>query len=216
MHTPHAFAHEIVKGNPEMEVAGLVLDFIRDMSWQVVALTAVYLLRAELRQVLQRLQEARIPGAGEYRFYEIASDKEEKEARRKSGSRVDAKWANVGNIYWLGHDLMWTIDAALRNAGKKHLIHGLRQVEYHLRALELSDESPLESAGKLIANVQVKLESDLDVGFRQKFAKDIDTLRDEIGVYMEVEQSSFLASPQGNDTSSESRLARTKHSSETD
>ena len=55
-----------------MEITEL-LNFIKNISWQVIALLAILLLRKEIRQVFLRLQQIKIPGVGEYKFYDITS-----------------------------------------------------------------------------------------------------------------------------------------------
>ncbi len=61
-----------------------------------------------------------------------------------------SKWNNINDIYWLGHDLMWTIDVVYRLAPKKYIIHGLKQSLYHLGELPVDDIK--------VADVKAKLE----------------------------------------------------------
>ncbi|MCI0405177.1 MAG: hypothetical protein L0209_03735 [candidate division Zixibacteria bacterium] len=53
-------------------------------------------------------------------------------------------WKKINDIYWLGHDLMWTIDVVYRLAPKKYIVHGLKQSLYHLNELPMAETAAVK------------------------------------------------------------------------
>lgn len=51
------------------------------------------------------------------------------------------RWENSGNLFWLGRDLMWTMDMLLRGAPGDQVRHGLAQSLHHLNSMEFSSSS---------------------------------------------------------------------------
>jgi hypothetical protein len=49
----------------------------------------------------------------------------------------------TGNLYWLGHDIMWTADVLLRKSPSEHVLIGLAQARHHLVIVGLG-ETPIE------------------------------------------------------------------------
>ena len=47
-------------------------------------------------------------------------------------------WDKTGALYWLGHDLMWAVDALLRGGKRKDIIHGLNQSLLNLQEVGFS------------------------------------------------------------------------------
>ena len=66
---------------------------------------------------------------------------------------------------------------------------------------------------RIIDQVENISDADLDMYTRRSIARDIATLRDQIGVLVEVKQKSFLPSLGETGTSAASRLALTNTSS---
>ncbi|MCK4391983.1 hypothetical protein KAX17_03675, partial [Candidatus Bipolaricaulota bacterium] len=75
------------------------------------------------------------------------------------------------NTFWLGHDMMWTVDVLLRGASKKDIQHGLRCCLTHLRAVGLGDSVQYNSIRQYLDEVTSKSEGDLDRNTRLSFAQ---------------------------------------------
>jgi hypothetical protein len=87
--------------------------------------------------------------------------------------RKDVKWGNVANIYWLSHDIMWTIDKLIRDPKRDQIIHGLRQTSFHLSELNLEKVSYGIRIESLLENVECTIESDWDLKKRQNFVNEL-------------------------------------------
>lgn len=103
--------------------------------------------------------------------------------------KANVKWGNTGNVFWLGHDLIWTSQVALRAAPKSELLRGLEQAQYHITHLGLSGQSA--ALASLIAEVQAKPESAMDREWRSMFSGKVSGLVSEVGKLAGKNQPDF-------------------------
>lgn len=90
--------------------------------------------------------------------------------------RYSVRWSNVGNLYYVGHDLMSVVATLDRNEPTKQIISGLRQVTHHLYSCGF-DNSTCADIIKALQTQTIKLEAqptqdnplpkDLNEGTRQ-------------------------------------------------
>lgn len=181
-----------------------ILVACTSLAWPVFAILCMFLFNTEIRQLLRRLQTAKLPGGTEatFKYGDAPSDKSSQrpltEERAKEASATDRtlqaqiKWNKTGNLYWLGHDLMWTIDAALRDAPREIIIYGLRQSLHHAHSLGLIN-TPIESRlARLKANADASLQHDWTSEKRTQLASELAALRDEIGDLISGHQPDFV------------------------
>jgi hypothetical protein len=79
-------------------------------------------------------------------YGEAAADKpgSQNQSQKKAAALAGSlKTSAIGNIYWLGHDLMWTADVLLRGGSSKDVLIGLDQAQHHLGQVGL--EQPQSS-----------------------------------------------------------------------
>lgn len=182
-----------------------VLEFISRFIWPGAVLLILFFFRRQIRQIADRLQEARGPGGWSATFVAqqqavspgaVASDSTTTEAERRLGRKVDrsvdAEWINTGNTYWLGFDLSNAWFALTFGAGKRQLLHLLTQCRHHVRCLRFTDSRLGEALSGLVDKVTTTPETDLNQSVRQAIAGDIRLLQDEIGAHMEAHQEGFL------------------------
>ncbi len=77
-----------------------------------------------------------------------ASSKREEDPQRNRLYRTPDQSMKEGKIitddaheFWLGHDLMWTEDWALRGGPSAKIMHGLKQAAHHARRLGLDEQA---------------------------------------------------------------------------
>jgi len=101
----------------------------------------------------------------------------------------------IGSIYWLGHDLMWTADVLLRKGPPEEVLVGLAQARHHLFQVGL-DGTPigdeLLALGKLI---QESGELSFSSSVRDKYASQLGSIIDRIGMTTEASQGNFKEPP---------------------
>lgn len=101
----------------------------------------------------------------------------------------------IGNIYWLGHDLMWTADVLLRKGPPADILVGLAQARHHLVQVGL-DGAPIDdellALGKLI---QESEELSFSPSVRDKYASQLGSIIDRIGMTTEASQGNFKEPP---------------------
>ncbi len=186
-----------------MELLKIVASILAEVAWPFTAIVITFLLKSEIRTILTRIESAKLPGGTEFKLMKFGDsriDNPDNVAHAKIEKSVDenkinAKWENVANIFWLGNDLMWTIDALLRNADKRFIIHGLRQASHHLQEIKLTDSQYEEKMLRLLEKSDNTLESDWTVSKRELLAQDIQSLINELGEVSSLKQGNFRSRP---------------------
>jgi hypothetical protein len=117
-------------------------------------------------------------------------------ATKQPGAPSGVKWENVGNLFWLGGDLIWTTQAPLRGAPKERILHGLTQSYHHISELGLAESAPAKQLSLLKAETASLPETALDRAWRSAFsAKIYDVTRMITGLLGE-KQTGFRPNPQ--------------------
>lgn len=99
----------------------------------------------------------------------------------------------TGNLYWLGHDLMWTADTLLRRGPSQDVLIGLEQALHHLLHVGLGNtliESELRSLSKAVRSSE-----ELSTSLRDEYASQIGSIIDQIGITAEAVQDDFQVPP---------------------
>lgn len=199
-----------------MITADNLLLIVNAVRWPVVVLLLgiVFLLRfaPDISELFKRVQRAKYPGGEAFFVYgEAPTDKLAQEQPLRSGAESVAKpeqpegsaikWRNSGNLFWLGHDLVWTIDVLLRGGPREHIVHGLRQSLHHLRSLgfvgtPLGPGTFIESKlAELKANAESSLEKDWIPLQRNDYTRELAALIRAIGDRAEANQPDFEPGP---------------------
>jgi hypothetical protein len=84
-----------------------------------------------------------------------------------------AKWENVGNLFWLGGDLIWTAQSAVRGAPKEKILHGLTQSYHHISELGLAGSEPARQLSLLKSETASLPETSLERAWRAAFSEKV-------------------------------------------
>lgn len=173
-------------------ISELVVDIIGHVAWPVTVMVALFsflfMFKEQIKEVLGRIRSAKFPGGAEVMFSDLSTAQRDEIAKVVEPDRGSGNWTKAGNIYWLGHDLMWTMDVLLRNAPKQYIVHGLRQSLYHLTAIDLEETRFGTSISQLLDSASKSMESDWTDERREQAATDLRTLTDELGTLATLEQ----------------------------
>jgi hypothetical protein len=99
----------------------------------------------------------------------------------------------TGNLYWLGHDLMWTADTLLRRGPSEHVLIGIEQALHHLIHVGLGN-TPIEGQLRSLQDV-VQTSEELSPSLRDQYAGQIGSIIDQIGITAETLQVDFQVPP---------------------
>lgn len=102
----------------------------------------------------------------------------------------------TGNLYWLGHDLMWTADTLLRQGPVEQVMIGLDQALHHLAHVGLRETLIELDLQGLRANIQFS--NELSASRRDEYANKIGAIIDRIGATLEAAQTDFQVPPHWN------------------
>jgi hypothetical protein len=101
----------------------------------------------------------------------------------------------TGNFYWLGHDLMWTADILLRKGPTKEVLVGLAQAQHHLVQIGLGG-TPIDTELRALSElIQQSEELSLSPTVRDKYASQLGSIIDRIGMTAETSQGNFKRPP---------------------
>ena len=125
---------------------------------------------------------------------ENQGDSEMTFAEKRLGYTVDKgqelAWGNVGNIYWLGHDLIVFSYAIQLGAPKEELEFLSDQCLHHVRHLKFTGAVE-ERLVRVLEEIKSAPEHVLDALARRAIAVRLIRIRDEIGAHMEGKQKGF-------------------------
>jgi hypothetical protein len=99
----------------------------------------------------------------------------------------------TGNLFWLGHDLMWTADVLLRGGTPEDARVGFDQALHHLGEVGLGD-GPVASELQRLRD-QVQKTPMLSPSLRDAFATQLGSIIDRLGAMAEAAQPTFRIPP---------------------
>src|SRR5437016_3964560 len=123
--------------------------------WPLVVLIFLFLFRRQIGELISNIRRIKTPGVD----VELASNADLTPNIQIEPSH-HISWNNTGNLFWLGHDLMWTIHMCRCDEPPEKIIRGLTQINYHLDCLDLharkSNELLIEAQSTINWNIERK------------------------------------------------------------
>ena len=178
----------------------ILAKYVEHLAWPLTLVFLLLFLRKELKGLIGRVQTATLPGGTELKLAIFGESSVDKAVNKEASPpplpiKSVGDWQKSGNVFWLGHDLMWTIDVLLRNASKIYIIRGLSQSLHHLRELGLSGTKYDSILSRLYESAEKSLETDWTSSEREKYAIELRSLLDFIGAVATAYQPGYLARP---------------------
>jgi len=183
-----------MKGGNMVEIIKSIHLILSVLAWPVTIIVLVAILKNEIKAAIYRIESAKFPGGTELKLSKFGESKVDNPSKvsdipsTETTDKTEGNWNNIKNIYWLGHDLMWTVDVILRGAAKHRIVHGLRQSLHQITALGLKDTKYGSQLNRLFEEADTSLESDWNETKREQFAVDLKSLLWEIGVFIKTQQ----------------------------
>jgi hypothetical protein len=168
---------------------------ILGIAWPSVVVGLALIFRRQLGLLVVRTVTAKFPGGTELSFGESQADQKNDKPKEiqsaNPGNPVD--WRKVGNLYWLGHDIMWSIDVLLRGGGKPAILHGLKQSTHHANEIGMSIFA--ERLEGLYGAIVSMPEADLTRSKRDQVGSELRRISDQVGALAETQQTGFRGWP---------------------
>jgi len=189
-----------------------ITRLVSALAWPVTtAALALWFVRGARRAGLLTDLKARIqtlkagPGGVEASFFEygkspvdVATPSRSQRVSRASGSRNEVlrgtRFDRAANVYWLGHDLPWTIDVLLRGADKSVVIYGIRQALHHLKAVGMGESAPAVWLERMLETLGQQ-PSGLDPDQRGQIAQNLRAVVELVGEQVVAHQPDFDPGP---------------------
>jgi hypothetical protein len=91
------------------------------------------------------------------------------------------RWDRTATLFWVGHDLMWTIDAVLRGAFGESIARGLQRSLAHIQHLGLGETDMAERLERALEDAENAREMDWTTLQRNILARDLTRIIEAIG-----------------------------------
>ena len=169
-------------------------------SWPITVLILAWAFHNRIKEVT----EAKFGDKLSIKWGDVPSDRKLEQATGEPLSRSannqlsvpsGPKWENVGNLFWLGGDLIWTAQSALRGAPKDKILHGLRQSYHHISELGLRESAPAKQLSFLKSETVNLPEASLDRVWRSNFSEKVYDVTRMVNGLLEKQQPGFRPDP---------------------
>lgn len=132
----------------------MLVDVLKVIVWPCVALCIVAIFAGRLKEMLSHVNSARFKGIeATFGYGEAAVDRgtaslpgvaTPAEAAGAieppvAGHIEQVDWSKNGDLFWLGYDLLWTVDTLLRGGPALDITWGLNQALHHARSIGFQD-----------------------------------------------------------------------------
>ncbi len=127
-----------------------------------------HLKRTSSNSAFSRLRARLLGLFSEPRTLDAAVEKLPSAVSKQISGPLGVRWENAASLFWLGHDLSWTVQTVRSAAPKERIIHGLTQSYHQLSQLGLADSF----SGKLLSSLRSQAESTPEAAFSQQWRDD--------------------------------------------
>jgi hypothetical protein len=174
--------------------------------WPVTVLILACAFHRPIERLIERINRLKV-GENAIEFGSVPSDRlflklvdempTAKEVTKKQlTAPSSAKWENVGNVFWLGGDLIWTAQSALRGAPRDRILHALRQSYHHISELGLAESAAGKQLASMKSDTENLAEADLDRAWRSSFSEKLYGVTRRINDLLLEQQPGFRPDPQ--------------------
>jgi len=189
------------------EVVSLLVPFVPlavALVWPVTVLIVLCWFKDGLRDLIKQTAEAKFGEKLYFKFWQAKSDLASAEplpvtlpelvaAPAQLSAPLGARWDRVASVFWLGNDLDWSVQTALRGAPKERIIHGLTQSSHHASQCGLANTLPGKQLAALMAQVASMPEASLDRQWRANFELQLSAVIKGFSDLAKERQPDFLA-----------------------
>lgn len=191
--------HKLVFGAAHRITAHNISSVLSAIMWPLVVFTALLLLRSELRDLINRFRRGKFGNfEGEFgdsspgHVTDTAAPAVSQEVKILSAKVATAKQANN---YWLGKDMMQTIDLLLRGAPRDRIVWQIKQAQHHLKESGLNETVLQVRMAKIVSDADATVERDWNDARRLSVARDIESLLNDVGQVLNASQPGFKPNP---------------------
>jgi hypothetical protein len=111
--------------------------------------------------------------------------------REKQPARLPFSKEQFGNIYWVAHDLLWTVAQFVSKGSREKILEGLFQSKHHLNEVRFVDSSFCSRLERIYQEALRSSESDWTAERRGHAATEIQSFARELGGIISANQLGF-------------------------
>jgi hypothetical protein len=115
-----------------------IAQILRAIAWPIAAIIMVYWFREHIAQLILKLRNLKLFGeTGPSFVFDLPSKHAPPPqtpplSENPSHAAIPFAKEKYGNIYWVGHDLLWTVGVLLNQGKREQILEGLYQSKHHL------------------------------------------------------------------------------------
>jgi hypothetical protein len=165
-------------------------------SWPFIVFLIIMYFRHGLSDLLNKLIEAKEITIGKY--FKALFDKDAyppsqispiQEIPKEIGKgKYEDKY---GDVYWSGHDFMWTINATMIGKDKTTIMRGLMKILQHLEVLDFSGTLLFKDLETIKFDVEKTPPSELNASTRTYIVEGLWRLKNQFGEIIQLAQKDY-------------------------
>jgi hypothetical protein len=182
-----------------LEAAAHILQAI---AWPIATIVIVFWFRPYIARLILKLRSLKLFGEtgptfdfGRLPNKQAAPPKTSLVSENPVNATIPFSKDKYGNIYWVGHDLLWTVAVLLNQGKREQILEGLYQSKHHLNEVGFHG-TPIENRlHRLYRDAEQSSVSDWTNEKRIQVAQEVQSIARELGGSILVTQPGFKSHP---------------------
>jgi hypothetical protein len=178
-----------------------LLTALAPYAWPITVLILARMFRSRIKELIELKFGDKVSisfgsASSDRKLEQITRERPERSASKELSTSSGPQWNRVGNVFWLGGDLIATAQTTLRGAPKDSISHALAQAYHHISELGLTDSAPAREISLLQTELASLREASLDRAWRNSFAGRIYGVTDTMDALLRQQQPGYRPNPQ--------------------
>jgi hypothetical protein len=182
----------------------MLIQVLDKVAWPTVVVIVFIIFAKPLRALIARVNSAKFKGVeATFGYGQATVDVEAEQASLPvpaTGAQFETPdWAKSGSLFWLAHDLVWTIDVLLRGGPARDIAWGLNQSLHHAGSIGLTDDHVAGVLRTLVAAARGTNDDDWTPQRRNEVSRQLGGVITQAGDAAKAAQPGFQPQPAGAD-----------------
>jgi hypothetical protein len=178
-----------------------LLTALAPYAWPITVLILASMFRSRIKELIELKFGDKVSisfgsASSDRKLEQITRERPERSASKELSPSSGPQWSRVGNVFWLGGDLIATAQTSLRGAPKGSIRHALAQAHHHISELGLAESDPAREISLLQTELASLPETSLDRAWRDSFAGKIYRITGKMDVLLREQQPGYRPNAQ--------------------
>jgi hypothetical protein len=170
-----------------------IAQILRAIAWPIATIIMVYWFREHIAQLILKLKNLKLFGETGPSFdFDFPSKQATPPQTSPSNENpISFSKEKYGNIYWVGHDLLWTVGVLLNQGKREQILEGLYQSKHHLNEVGFHGTPIEHRLHRLYRDAEQSSVSDWTNEKRVQVAQEVQSIARELGGIIAATQQGF-------------------------